>query len=100
MLKIKDITSYIEQIAPASYQESYDNARLIVGNKNSPVTGVLICLDAIEVVVDEAIELGCNLIVAHHPIVFSGLKALNGKNYIERTVIKAIKHATKANCSL
>jgi len=89
---IADVTNYIEQIAPPSYQESYDNARLIVGEKNTPVTGILICLDAIEAIVDEAIERGCNLIVAHHPIVFGGIKTFNGKNYVERTVIKAIKN--------
>ncbi len=89
---IADIVSYLEQIAPPAYQESYDNARLIVGNKKAIVTGVLICLDAIEAVVDEAIELGCNMIVAHHPIVFGGIKSFTGSNYVERVVIKAIKH--------
>ncbi|MEO1628742.1 MAG: Nif3-like dinuclear metal center hexameric protein, partial [Bacteroidota bacterium] len=82
----------LEQIAPASLQESYDNAGLIVGNPEEEVKGVLICLDAVEAVVEEAIELECNLIVAHHPIVFRGLKRFNGKNYVERTIIKAIKH--------
>lgn len=91
-MKIKDITNYLESIAPASLQESYDNAGLIVGNPNTEVTGVLISLDSTEDIVDEAIEKGCNLIVAHHPIVFFGLKRLNGKNYVERTVIKAIQN--------
>lgn len=92
MVKIKDITSYLESIAPRSLQESYDNAGLITGNGNEVVKGVLYTLDCIESIVDEAIERGCNLIVAHHPIVFSGLKQLNGKNYVERTVIKALKN--------
>lgn len=91
-MKIKDITSYIEQIAPLSYQESYDNSGLIVGDANKEVKNVLLCLDSIEAVIDEAIEKKCELVIAHHPIVFSGLKKLNGKNYIERVVIKAIKH--------
>lgn len=91
-MKIKDITNYLEEIAPRAYQESYDNARLIVGDEQAEVKGILICLDTIEEIIDEAIELGCNLIVAHHPIVFSGLKSFTGKNYIERTVIKAIKN--------
>lgn len=91
-MKIKDITNYIEQIAPLSYQESYDNSGLIVGDVNKEVKNVLLCLDSIEAVVDEAIEKKCELVIAHHPIVFSGLKKLNGKNYIERVVIKAIKH--------
>lgn len=91
-MKIKDVTNFLETIAPAAYQESYDNAGLIVGNPNAEVTGVLTCLDSTEAVVQEAIETGCNLIVAHHPIVFKGLKRFNGKNYVERTVMAAIKN--------
>ncbi|MCS5489823.1 Nif3-like dinuclear metal center hexameric protein [Algoriphagus limi] len=90
--KIRDIISYLNQIAPPAYQESYDNATLIVGNPEMEVKGVLCSLDCTEEVVEEAIQLGANLIVAHHPIVFRGLKSLTGKNYVERTVIKAIKH--------
>lgn len=89
---IKDIIGYLESKAPSFLQESYDNSGLIVGDKNQECTGVLVCLDSIELIVDEAVQKGCNLIVAHHPIVFSGLKSLTGKNYIERTIIKAIKH--------
>ncbi len=91
-MKIKDITDYLETIAPLSYQESYDNSGLIVGDKNTPLKKVLITLDCIEEVVNEAIKEKCQLIVAHHPIVFGGLKKLNGKNYVERVVIKAIKN--------
>ncbi|MEQ9100113.1 MAG: Nif3-like dinuclear metal center hexameric protein [Imperialibacter sp.] len=91
-ITIKEITSYLETLAPGAYQESYDNAGLIVGNSSNRVTGVLISLDATEEIVDEAIATGCNLIVAHHPIVFKGLKTLTGSNYVERTVIKAIQH--------
>ena len=91
-MRIKEVTSIIEALAPLSYQESYDNAGLIVGNNEDEVSGVLICLDSVESIVDEAISKNCNLIIAHHPIVFSGLKKLNGKNYIERTIIKAIKN--------
>ncbi len=91
-MTIKQITSYLETIAPPSLQESYDNAGLITGNSGWECTGALCCLDAIEAVVDEAIEKGCNLIVAHHPIVFGGLKKITGKNYVERTIIKAIKN--------
>ncbi|WP_373494199.1 Nif3-like dinuclear metal center hexameric protein [Aquiflexum sp.] len=89
---IREIVSYLEKIAPPSYQESYDNAQLISGNPNDKVTGILCTLDTVEEVVEEAINLGCNLIVSHHPIVFRGLKSLTGKNYVERTVIKAIKN--------
>ncbi len=89
---IKDITNYLEKFAPISSQESYDNSGLVVGNPNGQVNGVLLSLDCTEEIVDEAIEKGVNLIIAHHPIVFKGLKKLNGKNYVERTVIKAIKN--------
>ncbi|WP_192085292.1 Nif3-like dinuclear metal center hexameric protein [Algoriphagus sp. Y33] len=90
--KISDVISYLEQIAPPAYQESYDNATLITGNRNSEVTGIVCSLDCIEAIVEEAIALGANMIVAHHPIVFKGLKSLTGRNYVERTIIKAIKN--------
>ncbi len=92
MLKIKDIIEYLENFAPLAYQESYDNAGLLVGDKSNALQGVLICLDSTEDVVEEAIARQCNLIVAHHPIIFSGLKKISGTNYIERTVLKAIKN--------
>ena len=92
MPTIQTIISHLESIAPSSYQESYDNAGLITGDASAEATGALCCLDATEAVIDEAIEKGCNLVVAHHPIVFKGLKRLNGRNYVERTVIKAIKN--------
>jgi dinuclear metal center YbgI/SA1388 family protein len=91
-MQIKDITGYLESIAPLSYQESYDNSGLIVGDKNATVKRALLTLDCTEAVVDEAIREKCQLIIAHHPIVFSGLKKLNGKTYVERTVMKAIKN--------
>jgi len=92
MTKINEITAFLESLAPLSSQESYDNSGLIVGDDQTEVTGVLVSLDCIEKVVDEAIEIGANLIVSHHPIVFSGLKKLSGKTYIERVLIKAIKN--------
>ncbi|MCO6479512.1 MAG: Nif3-like dinuclear metal center hexameric protein [Phaeodactylibacter sp.] len=92
MTRIRDLTAYLESIAPPVYQESYDNAGLITGDPNAEVKGVLVCLDSTEAVVEEAAEKGCNLIVAHHPIVFRGLKRLTGRNYVERVVIKAIRH--------
>jgi len=91
MTKIHHILSILEAVAPPHLQESYDNAGLIVGDPNAEVKGVLFCLDSTEAIVDEAVSLGCNLIVAHHPIVFRGLKRLNGTNYVERTVIKAVQ---------
>jgi dinuclear metal center YbgI/SA1388 family protein len=91
-MKIKELTRILEKIAPPQYQEVYDNSGLIVGNPMTDITGVLVCLDSTEAVILEAIERGCNVVVAHHPIVFKGLKKLNGKNYVERTVILAIKN--------
>ncbi len=92
MAKIKDITDLLESIAPKAYQEEYDNSGLIVGDPSADVQGILFSLDCIEAIIDEAIAKNCNLIIAHHPIVFRGLKQFNGKNYVERTVIKAIKN--------
>lgn len=89
---IKDVTNYLEAWAPRAYQEDYDNSGLLTGNPIDPVKGILVTLDCIESVVDEAIDLGCNLIVAHHPIIFRGLKRITGQNYVERTIIKAIKN--------
>lgn len=91
-MKVKDIVAAIEEIAPLSYQESYDNAGLIVGRYDWDLTGALICLDVVEEVVEEAIEKGLNLIISHHPIVFKGLKRFNGNNYVERTVMLAIQN--------
>lgn len=91
-MKIKEITNYLEDFAPLKLQESYDNAGLILGDKNAEVSAALITLDVTEAIVDEAIERKAGLIIAHHPIVFSGLKKITGKNYVERTLIKAIKH--------
>ena len=91
-MKIKEITDYLELLAPLTSQESYDNCGLIVGDASTEVSNVLISLDCIETTVDEAISLGCELIIAHHPIVFKGLKKINGRDYIEKTVIKAIKN--------
>ncbi len=91
-MNIKDITNFIETIAPCSLQEDYDNAGLITGNAKDFCSGALISLDCTEAIVQEAIEKKCNLIIAHHPIVFKGLKKLNGSNYVERTIIKAIKN--------
>src|ERR1700680_3599018 len=91
-MKIKTITSYLESIAPLSLQEDYDNSGLIIGNENDEVSGALICIDCTETVIDEAIKKKCNLIIAHHPIIFRGLKKITGENYVERVVLKAIQN--------
>ncbi|MCW3788262.1 Nif3-like dinuclear metal center hexameric protein [Plebeiibacterium sediminum] len=91
-MQIKQITQILEEFAPPALQESYDNAGLIIGNNNDEVSGVLITLDVTEEVIDEAIELGYNMIVSHHPVVMGGIKRFNGNNYVERCVIKAIQN--------
>ncbi len=91
-MKLKEITDCLEAFAPLAYQESYDNAGLICGNQDMDITSALVCLDSTEAIIDEAVALGCNLVIAHHPIVFSGLKKFNGKNYVERVIIKAIQN--------
>jgi dinuclear metal center YbgI/SA1388 family protein len=91
-MTIKDITSCLEELAPLNYAEEFDNVGLLVGDYSTEVKGVLVTLDTLENVVDEAIEKKCNLIISFHPIIFSGLKKLNGNNYVERVVLKAIKN--------
>ncbi|WP_242204796.1 Nif3-like dinuclear metal center hexameric protein [Aestuariivivens insulae] len=89
---IQDVINHLEELAPLNYAEDFDNVGLLVGDKNTNLTGVLVTLDTLESVIDEAIENNCNLVVSFHPIIFKGLKKLNGKTYVERVVIKAIKH--------
>jgi dinuclear metal center YbgI/SA1388 family protein len=91
-MQIREICQQMEAWAPLAWQESYDNAGLLVGDASTEVKGVLISLDCTEEVVEEAIQKGCNLIISHHPIVFTGLKKITGANYVERTVIKAIQN--------
>ena len=92
MMKIKEIITILEEMAPLAYAEDFDNVGLLVGNEDENATGILVCHDALESVVDEAIAKKCNLIVCFHPIIFSGLKKITGKNYVERSVLKAIKN--------
>lgn len=92
MNTIQDVVTHLESIAPGRYQEDYDNSGLLTGDSTWPVKGVIVSLDCTEEVVEEAIATGCNLVVSHHPIIFKGLKRLTGRNYVERTVIKAIKN--------
>ena len=91
-MKIGEIITFLETIAHPMLQETYDNAGLIIGSQNVDCTGILVSLDATEEVIMEAKARNCNLIVAHHPIIFSGLKKINGKNYVEKAVIAAIKN--------
>ena len=89
---LKEIISILEEMAPLAYAEDFDNVGLLIGNPETEIGGVLVCHDALESVIDEAIMKKCNLIVCFHPIIFSGLKKITGKNYVERAVLKAIKN--------
>ncbi len=91
-LSLKDITNYLESVAPLRFQENYDNAGLILGHPEQEITGAIMSLDCTEEVVKEAIEAGYNLVIAHHPIVFRGIRKFDLSNYVERTLVRAIKH--------
>ena len=91
-MQLKSIIDYLESVAPTQYQESYDNSGLLVGEKSTEVTGIIVSLDCIEETIQEAINEKCNLIVAHHPIIFGGMKRFNNANYVQRTVQLAIKN--------
>jgi len=89
---IQQVIDFLEELAPLNYAEDFDNVGLLVGNKNTKVTSILVTHDTLEEVIDEAIEKKCNLIVSFHPIIFKGLKKINGSNYVERIIIKAIQN--------
>ena len=89
---VRDLMEFLNGVAPFDLQEDYDNAGLIVGRETQVVTGVIVSLDATEEVIEEAIDKGCNVVLSHHPILFKGIKRLNGSNYVERAIIKAIKN--------
>tara|TARA_A200000113_G_scaffold172023_1_gene156968 strand:- start:3437 stop:4531 length:1095 start_codon:yes stop_codon:yes gene_type:complete len=91
-MTIRAIIDILTQWAPLCYAEDFDNVGLLTGSANQPCKGVLITLDTLEPVVDEAIASGCNLIVSFHPILFKGLKKITGDDYVQRTILKAIKH--------
>lgn len=91
-MKIRELTAWLEQLVPLQLQEDYDNSGLLIGHPETEITGVLVSLDVTEEVVQEAVRKRCNLIVAHHPLIFRGLKRLNGTDHVERTAISAIKN--------
>ncbi|UZO80584.1 Nif3-like dinuclear metal center hexameric protein [Aquimarina sp. ERC-38] len=91
-MTVQEVVQKLQEIAPLAYAEDFDNVGLLVGNPLQPITGILVTLDTLESVVDEAIQKKCNLIVSFHPIIFSGLKKITGKTYVERVVIKAIQN--------
>ena len=90
-MKIKDVVAPLEEFAPLSYQESYDNSGLIVGRYDDDVDMALVCVDATEAVIDEAVRMGAGVVISHHPIIFGGIKRLNSRSYVERVVEKAIR---------
>jgi dinuclear metal center YbgI/SA1388 family protein len=89
---INDVCLALEELAPLSFQESYDNAGLLIGDRKTPVTAILLTIDVTEEILQEALDKGCNMIVSHHPLIFRGLKSITGRNMVERCVIKAIRH--------
>lgn len=91
-MTVSEITSLIEEFAPLALQEDYDNAGLLVGDRDMEVSGVLLSIDITEAVIEEAIQSKCNLIIAHHPLIFRGLERITGQNYIQRCIINAIKN--------
>jgi dinuclear metal center YbgI/SA1388 family protein len=91
-MKLSELISFLESIAPLSYQEDYDNSGLIIGSPEAEINSAIISLDCTEEIIDEAIRKDCRLIISHHPIIFRGIKKLNGKTYVERVVMKAIKN--------
>lgn len=92
MYTIKDIIAPIEELAPLSIQETYDNSGLLCGAETQSVKSVLLCVDITEEIVDEAVSLGCDLIISHHPLIFKGIKNLIPDNYINRCIVKALKN--------
>lgn len=91
-MKIKEFINEFEQIIPVRQAEDFDNVGLLCGNPEREISGVLIAHDALEFIIDEAIEKNFNLILCFHPIIFSGLKSITGKNYVERAVLKALEN--------
>ena len=92
MLQISEVITYLETLAPLALQESYDNCGLLIGDAQAPLKGILITLDVTEAIIQEAIAEGCNFIIAHHPIIFKGIKKINNTSYIDRSIVAAIKN--------
>jgi dinuclear metal center YbgI/SA1388 family protein len=98
-MKIKEILTALEELAPLALQEDYDNAGLVTGHPGDEAGGCLICLDISEEIVEEAIQKKCNLIISHHPVIFKGLKKLTGQTMTERIIARAIRENI-AICSM
>lgn len=91
-MKVKEVVSALERFAPLPLQDGFDNAGMQIGLTDAEVTGALLCLDVTEAVIDEAIALGHNLIISHHPLIFRGCKSITGRDHVERCILKAIKN--------
>lgn len=91
-VKVKEVINTLERFAPLPLQESYDNAGLQVGLTEAEVSGVLLCLDVTEEIISEAVEMGCNLVVSHHPVLFKGLKRITDSTQVQRVVRMAIQN--------
>lgn len=91
-MTVQQVITYLNELSPLSYAEDFDNVGLLVGDKNQEVTGILVSLDTLESIVDEAIEKKCNMIVSFHPIIFSAMKRITGQTYVERVVMKALRY--------
>ena len=89
-ITVNDICLALEELAPLALQENYDNAGLQVGERQQPLSGVLLCVDVTEEIVQEAVEKNCNMIISHHPLIFNGIKSITGENYVERTLRMSI----------
>jgi len=89
---VNDVCSALEELAPLALQENYDNAGLLLGNRSTELSGLLLCIDITEAVLKEAMDKNCNMIVSHHPLIFKGLKSITGRNMVERCVISAIQN--------
>ncbi|NNF82704.1 MAG: Nif3-like dinuclear metal center hexameric protein [Flavobacteriaceae bacterium] len=97
-MTVRDVIRELDSIAPLAYAEDFDNVGLLVGNPQQEVTGILVTLDTLESVVDEAIDKDCNCIVSFHPIIFKGLKKITGSNYVEKAVMRAIRNDVAILC--
>lgn len=89
---IKEVIHALEKFAPLPLQDDWDHSGLQIGLTEAEVTGALLCLDVTEDTVREAVDKGCNLVVAHHPLLFKGLRSITGADYVERAVMTALKH--------
>ena len=95
-MKVKDITAVIEEFAPLSIQESWDNSGLLIGSPEDDVNGVLVGFDCTPELIDEAVAKGCNMVVTHHPLIYKGVKRINADDPVGAAIVKAVKAGVAA----